>query len=345
MEQLDLAVLQFQGGSALGLSDVVQPVADNGDYEVRRLRFDQGPSRGKQPSDPVENRDRCRPGMLRSAGTGHLSASQAPVAQLGKGRICVGADQREFPGPGWIEGKQSHAVLSLVPEQYEAFPGSPEGNLPMRDASDPGPYPLRITEARILEQAHAEFQVQHSAYHRVQLRYGQQPALQGLPATVEKFGSGHDQVVAGLQGHRGGFGVIGADALVVDQVADVVPVGDQYPLEAPFLLEDGGQEPAAGRAGHAVYGLVAGHEGHRTGFRGPFERRKEGRTEFPRTQFGLRRVASPQGLRIAGVVLGRGQDGVGVGKTPALVAADHGNRQLSDQQRIFAEGLPDASPA
>ena len=60
------------------------------------------------------------------------------------------------------------------------------------------------------------------------------PAGHRLLGGREELRGGHDQVVAGADSDRGRLDVVGADLLLPDHPADVVPVGDEGAGEAPL---------------------------------------------------------------------------------------------------------------
>ena len=96
---------------------------------------------------------------------------------------------------------------------------------------------------------------------------------------------------------------------------------------------------------HPVDRLVPEHEGAAAGAHRPLERRQEPRAQLARAQVGLARVAPAQGLGVAREVLGACQHGRRVAEAVPLIAAHHRCPELTDQERVLAEGLVDPAPA
>ena len=205
-----------------------------------------------------------------------------------------------------------------------------------------------IRQARVFEQAEAEFQGQDAGYRIVNQGFVEQTGFYGFDGSLIELWGGHDQVVAGLDRIGCGVHVIGLDMLFPYRAADVVPVGDQRAIVLPCAAQLVGQQPFVERDRHAFDGLVAEHERAAAFLGHAFERRQEPGFELAVGEVGFGGVTAALGLGVTGEMLGAGQDRVlrqglaGLGA--ALVALDHGGGEFADQHRVLAKGLVHAAP-
>ena len=215
----------------------------------------------------------------------------------------------------------------------------------MRGRRDDLTLPQHVGTARVLEQPEVELQRQDTADGAVQVRLGQQPAVDRVESTLVELRRRHDHVVAGL--HRGGCGVrvVGLHLLLPHHPADVVPVGDERPGVAPLAAQHVAQQPVVDRDRDAVHRLVAEHERPATFSCHAFEGRQEPRPELSSGDVGFAGVAPALGLGVPREVLGGRQDRGRVVQTVTLVAAHHRRRELAQQVRVLAERLVDPAPA
>ncbi len=159
---------------------------------------------------------------------------------------------------------------------------------------------------------------------------------------------GELEVQARLQCHAGGFGVRGADLLVLADEVDSLVVPDGKSLKAYSLSQDVGQDPGVDVAGEAFDFVEGGHYGGRLGaLDNVTEGVDLGVEQLSASVQVWRPVAPPLGCRVACEMLERGRDVTGSDRTVrgALETLDHGGAQAAYQKGVLTEGFVDPPPA
>ena len=303
----------------------------------------------RRPSSTVSTNSRGCPSGIHV----HLAGGARPVAEHGLRAVGVGADDRDRP---------RRALAAARPVPSAVSPPS-RGRIPsLRSSTRERRAVSRLRSAcsrqpitcacRSGSGARGSSKSPSSNFSRSTRRTASsicfsstRPRATASWAPSKNAGVAMIEVVAGVDGDRRRLDVVGADPLVVDHPADVVPVGHQRAGEAPLALEHVVEQPLVRGDGHAVDRLVAEHEGAAAGPDGPLERGQEPRAQLARAEIGLAGVASAQGLGVAREVLGVRQHGGRVAEALTLVAAHHRRAQLADQVRVLAERLVDPAPA
>ena len=236
---------------------------------------------------------------------GNLTGVAGPVAELVLG--VVGKRAYHSDALGLVCGERQGAVVA---QQGDGFAGEFQVGLLVFGGADDRLDAFGIRQARVFEQAEAEFQGQDAGYRIVNQGFVEQTGFYGFDGSLIELWGGHDQVVAGLDRIGCGVHVIGLDMLFPYRAADVVPVGDQRAIVLPCAAQLVGQQPFVERDRHAFDGLVAEHERAAAFFGHAFERRQEPGFELAVGEVGFGGVTAALGLGVTGEMLGAGQDRV-----------------------------------
>ena len=205
--------------------------------------------------------------------------------------------------------------------------------------------PHRVGAARVLEEPELELQREDPRDGRVEQGLVDEAVGDGLLHPLEEPRRRHHHVVAGVHRARGGVLVVRGDPLLPDHPPDVVPVGDERARPAPLAAQHLVEQPAVDDDRYAVGRLVADHERPRPLTGDPLERRQEPRAQLATGDVRLGRVAPALRLGVPREVLGAREDRRRVVEAVALVAADHRGRELTEEERVLAEGLVHPAPA
>ena len=204
---------------------------------------------------------------------------------------------------------------------------------------------LRGIDKRIFEKAEPELCFQNSAAGFVDPFFGDHALLHGPLDHVDKDRTVHAHV------HPAGDAadkslLLGGDLrMFVHQPFDVLPVANDKALEAHLSAQQVGQQPFATVSRMTVDLVMCSHHTVYARFDARPERRQE---NFPQRAFrGVERCAvdTVDRLRAAYKMLGAGDDAIRSGEISPLITADRCGAHSADQQRVFAERLPAASPA
>ena len=203
---------------------------------------------------------------------------------------------------------------------------------------------LRGIDKRIFEKSEPELGFQNPAAGFVDPFFGDHALLRGPLDHVDKDRTVHAHV------HPAGDAadkslLLGGDLrMFVHQPFDVLPVANDKALEAHLSAQQVGQQPFATVSRMTVDLVMCSHHTVYARFDARPERRQE---NLPQRAFrGIERCAvdAVDGLRAAYKMLGAGDDAVRSGEIRPLIAADRSGAHPADQQRVFAERLPAASP-
>src|SRR5215213_4812076 len=248
--------------------------------------------------------------------------------------------------------------LAVVLQQHLGLGNGPAGQGPVGRGADLVQVPavgegvLEQPQLELLDQDAPHGVVDPGLGHPPGRDLGQQGGLELLVAVGL-----HEHVDAGVHARPDLGGV------VAGELVDALPVRDHEPVEAELVLQDPGDELAVGvhleRVPDPVLGPVdAGERRHHAAdvvaVDGGHVRRQVDAGEVGPAGDGdalvdgvVARPGAVLGVAVAGVVLGRGQDPVGLVKLPgprALESVD-GRLHLDDQPRVLAEALVGPAPA
>ena len=200
---------------------------------------------------------------------------------------------------------------------------------------------------RVLEQAGQELALEDARDRRVDGGHRDGAALHGVDERSVGLGIGRLEIVAGFERLDRGLRPIGGDLVAAGELRDGVVVRDDDAAEAPLALQHVVQQPVVHVRRHAVDLVVAGHDREGAGLLDrALERPQELGPELALADQRRRGVDAGLVRAVAGEVLQRREDLARAERqAAALVAADGGDAELADQERILAVGLFDAAPA
>ena len=128
--------------------------------------------------------------------------------------------------------------------------------------------------------------------------------------------------------------------MTVDQILDVLPIGDRKPFKTELTPQDVGQHESVDVGGDAVHLPAVHHDRHGPRLDRLGKRRQENLAELPFRNVGGRAVfAAPRGA-VPHVVLQRGRHR----DRTFLKAADHGLAHVSHEFGVLAKGFPKPWP-
>ena len=107
----------------------------------------------------------------------------------------------------------------------------------MRGLADDRGLARSVGQAGVFEEPKRELEREDAGHRGVDVRLVEQALGHGGLRALEEGGGGHDHVVAGVDRRGARLGVVGEEALLADQVAHVVPVGDEGAGVAPFVAQ------------------------------------------------------------------------------------------------------------
>ena len=172
-------------------------------------------------------------GCLPAAG-GCCGRAQRPVAELLPDRRRRSGRRPRWSGPtpGSSGSRPSFCRSTRLSRAAARFTARWSGRAISAAAR------AEVGAARVLEQPHAELQRQQPP--RRARRSRPRPAARCAPPRARPRRTAGVVIMMSLPArtrHHRGVGVGGADLLLRDQPADVVPVGHDHALEAPLVLE------------------------------------------------------------------------------------------------------------
>ena len=229
------------------------------------------------------------------------------VAAAGAARNQVVAGVAE---QGQLLARPQGQGLGFVAQQHHAFGGGLAGHGGIGFQGRLAGVPITLEGGRL------QHQLQHAQHVGIELGEGELTAFQGGGQLLGLGrGTGHQQVVAGLQLGHG--------------VAAAVPVGHHQALETPFLAQQRGQQIVAFGGVRAVHEVVARH--HRPGLRLLHRELKPLQVDFAQGPLAHRRVQlhAVEFLVVHGEVLDAGAHAL------AFYPVHEGGGHVAGHQRVF----------
>ena len=201
---------------------------------------------------------------------------------------------------------------------------------------------LRI-DIRIFKQSLAELQREHIGYGTVEVGIAYSALLKFCLQIVAEGIAAKVHIQSRLQGERRTLGIVAGSAVGSDGL-NRVKVAICEALESPLATQHVGEQPAIGRAWHALNGVVRSHYGCCTSLDSLFERQQQFGAQ--RTLAHLHRIAVVSARRhaVCGKMLERTEHVLAV-RCLALHALNYSRTEHRSQPRVFAEALFHTRPA
>ena len=199
---------------------------------------------------------------------------------------------------------------------------------------------MLATMEGMLEQAHAEFGLQHPGHHAVQQSHVRLTGDKFLFQFIRvSLGHGQLHIQAGSQAAQTRVAHGFADALIFMSVAGSAVIGNGDSLKAHFVPQDAVQVMLGGMDGQAVQGAVTGHNAFQPGLgNGRLEGFAVDFQQQPIPGVYMCAMDSSSGIVEAEKMLGSGVRGAARG-FGLLDAVGVGRAQGGSQGGVFAVGL------